>query len=548
MTAKNNFRMSGIVILLVGLFSVISLSGCQINKTGQAISGTNPDSNISCASYACGDWGPCDLNCAGVNCEQERVCSASPDGCNDNLADSAQSPAVTQTCIRSFDCADWSCSGFDSSDCVDGVKTQTCIAIPSGCSGTPPAAEPSLTEPCTSAAITCTDACTSGAVQCLGNGVQTCTKTASGCTEWSAAVACVSAQSCVSGVCVSPQPTCLVDSTCTTWAACKNGKQACTGVKQACGGDLTAILADVAAKDCEIPSVPQLPSVACSFTDCGEWSICDAGTQSRLCKDIAGCGQAANKETRSCSAPCTDWSCGLGDCSDGFRRYSCTPTPLGCTGTPTKPEPMSPALAVSCVACGGKICADGEVCRLNTCITLGKSNILIGAHAQNIRARPQEYTIVVGRSAPASVINSVVELVGKFKIKNIAYDDVTLAKDASLSTTNYIVMGDECQNKVTSKILDKSCDLAVQRCLKDKSVEYGTISQISWNQVNHIVISSSSPQMIRKGILAVGKSGSYTEDLKSSSVTFCGDSKKKNDLKFICTPVVESAIACGVSP
>jgi hypothetical protein len=57
-------------------------------------------------------------------------------------------------------------------------------------------------------AASCIDQCGIGATQCSGNGVQTCSKMASGCLDWGSAVACGTGQSCTSGHCTSACGSC----------------------------------------------------------------------------------------------------------------------------------------------------------------------------------------------------------------------------------------------------------------------------------------------------------------------------------------------------
>ena len=122
----------------------------------------------------------------------------------------------------------------------------------------------------------CTDECTFGAKECLGSGYRTCGNYDSdSCLEWSSVTSCGANESCSSGVCES--------------------------------------------------------DICTENWNCGPWTTCLVGTQSRVCSDINNCGTLLFQpiDTQNCTVPtCTQDSdclssnpCSSGSCSNNVCVY-----------------------------------------------------------------------------------------------------------------------------------------------------------------------------------------------------------------------------------
>src|SRR5215475_6489802 len=62
-----------------------------------------------------------------------------------------------------------------------------------------------------SGGASCSDTCQEGAGQCSsGDAFQTCAKSAKGCLEWQAPIACLAGQVCALGSCIDPTASCAV--------------------------------------------------------------------------------------------------------------------------------------------------------------------------------------------------------------------------------------------------------------------------------------------------------------------------------------------------
>jgi len=131
--------------------------------------------------------------------------------------------------------------------------------------------------------------------------------------------------------------TCTEKWECTEWSECDNGTQ-------------TRICRDV--NECGTENNKPETSKTCFSTDCKEtwscsdWGNCSNGQQTRYCVDTSKCGTTTNKptETQNCEEECTEnWQCTTwSECVNGLQTRSCTDS-SNC-GT----EESKPSISRSC--------------------------------------------------------------------------------------------------------------------------------------------------------------------------------------------------------
>ncbi|AKU99071.1 hypothetical protein AKJ09_05735 [Labilithrix luteola] len=289
--------------------------------------------------------------------------SSSPNSANarggaDDGSDAAPNdPSNDPSTDPKTSCADACTEGARS---CEGAGFASCERGPSGCTGWSAIEKCASGEFCSAGRCTksCTNQCTEGSVQCsaTSNGISTCAKQPSGCTDWSAPVACSSPKVCSGGQCVSQ---------CTN--QCTVGAKQCSGIGN---GVATCVLKPSGCTDWDAP-VACDGNTACSGGQCVSQCTnqCTVGA-----KQCAGVGNGVATCVVKASG-CTDWdtpapcdankTCSGGQCltqctnqcTAGAKQCSgqgvatCVVKPSGCTDWDT---------AVACT--GGQTCAGG-VCQ-----------------------------------------------------------------------------------------------------------------------------------------------------------------------------------------
>jgi hypothetical protein len=232
-------------------------------------------------------------------------------------------------------------------------------------------AGPSSTTPGDEPASSCKNKCTAKAVQCsaTSNAVEACVKGSNGCTDWSAKTPCSSSEVCSGGACVSQctnqctvgakqcgalgagVTTCeMKPSGCTDWSA----PVACDAGKTCSGGQCSASCTNqctVGAKQCSgtgngVATCQLMPN------GCTDWDTaapCAGGTTCSGGACVAQCSNQCTAGTKQCAGV-----------SNGVS--SCVVKPSGCTDWDTP------------LACGG-----GTTCSGGACVTQCTNQCTLGA-------------------------------------------------------------------------------------------------------------------------------------------------------------------------
>lgn len=447
---KNKFN----VFIMLTVFGVLLLSGCQVSKTGNAdFSLSSPDAQITAGSV----------------------------------------------------CTNWDCSYWIPTRCAEAVHLRSCWKYPRDCVGVIAGPEPVSSENCRGLDIaanwqdSCTDDCTLDSRKCSndGAGLQTCIKIASFCNEWSEVTACGSGLICSGGVCTNPtQP-----STSTT----DSGTPASTDSASSTNSGIV-----VPCTDWICPTTP-LCGYSCTPSPVG----------------CTGTPLTPEPSHLNCIPPCSGWSCsGFGACVDGVQIQMCVETPAGCIGTQLTPQ--QPILT--------QHCGSAPSISSSTTSTKTVSNVIANAVVS------PDYALVVPADADSKMLASAVELAGKLHINKIFTDEQLIAQDRHLTSQNLIVLGDPCTNKIAGELLGKeSCDSEYYKCVAYSRIDYGGFEIVNRSDeqgsATHLVVLGTSSDLVRKAAYVLTKPTRQQVNLDSSSVTVCGTPNNKRNGGFECSSI-----------